>query len=280
MRTQPDDDSQGGGGAPQVDGVPALGLGTSGNTDPDQCAASVRTALELGYRHVDTATSYDNERAVGRGVENADVDREDVFLATKVWYDDLGYRDVLDSAAASLDRLGTDYLDLLYVHWPTDSYDPEATLSAFAELYDDGTIDRVGVSNFDPALLETAVEVCDAPITVNQVECHPLLQQEPLRRYCADQGITLVAYCPIARGAVFDVPELQSIAEKHGVSAAQVSLAWLREKGVVAIPKATGEAHIRDNWASLALDLDESDVAAIDAIDRERRIIDPGFMDW
>jgi len=254
-----------------------LGLGTWQNADHDQCVDSVRTALEVGYRHVDTAQAYGNEAAVGDGIAAADVDREDVFLATKVWKDRLGHRDVVESTADSLDRLGVESLDLLYVHWPADAYDPEATLSAFEELHEDGRIDRIGVSNFEPGHLEDARDAIDAPIVANQVEMHPLLQQEPLREYCADADIELVAYSPLARGEVFEVDVLTDIAAAHDVSAAQVSLAWLRAKGVTAIPKATGEAHIRDNWASLDLELTDAEVARIDALDREDRRIHPDF---
>ena len=264
-------------GAPERSGMPVLGLGTWENDDAEQCVESVRTALETGYRHIDTAQIYRNETAVGDGIAAADVDREEVFLATKVWIDELGGDDVVDSAEASLERLGVDAVDLLYAHWPADAYDPEETLPAFETLYDDGRIDRIGVSNFEPRHIETAREAIDAPIFANQVEVHPLLQQEELREYCDDVGVELVAYSPLARGEVFEAPELQAIAEKHGVSEAQVSLAWLREKGITAIPKATGADHIEDNWASLGLELDETDVAEIDAIDREARQIRPDF---
>ena len=264
-------------GAPERHGMPVLGLGTWENDDAEQCAESVRTALETGYRHIDTAQIYRNEAAVGDGIAAADVDREEVFLATKVWIDELGGDDVVDSAAASLERLGVDSVDLLYVHWPADAYDPEETLPAFETLYDDGRVDRIGVSNFEPRHIETAREAIDAPIFANQVEVHPLLQQAELREYCDDADVELVAYSPLARGEVFETPELQEIAEKHGVSEAQVSLAWLREKGITAIPKATGADHIEDNWASLGLELDETDVAEIDAIDREARQVHPDF---
>ncbi|MUV88418.1 aldo/keto reductase [Natronomonas sp. CBA1123] len=262
---------------PDHSGMPALGFGTWQNDDPEQCTESVRTALDVGYRHVDTAQAYGNEDAVGAGIDAASVDREDVFLATKVWIDQLAHDDVLASTEASLDRLGTDYLDLLYVHWPADAYDPEGTLSAFEELYDAGTIERIGVSNFEPEHLDTAREAIDAPIFANQVEMHPLLQQRELREYCEDAGIELVAYSPLARGDVFDVDVLSDIADDHGVSEAAVSLAWLREKGVTAIPKATSEAHIRDNWSSLGVDLSAADIERIDDIDEQRRLIDPDF---
>ena len=263
--------------APRRDGMPTFGLGTWQNDDPDACAESVRTALETGYRHIDTAQIYHNEAAVGRGIAAADVDREDVFLATKVWIDKLGGEDVIESTEESLERLGTEYLDLLYVHWPSGQYDPEETLSAFERLYEAGTINRIGVSNFEPEHLETAQAAIDAPIFANQVEIHPLLQQRELRSFCADAGIELVAYSPLARGDVFEVDTLSEIAETHGVSEARVSLAWLREKGITAIPKATGAEHIRDNWASLDLELTDAEIGRIDDISAERRFVDPDF---
>lgn len=262
---------------PTARGMPMLGLGTWQNSDPEQCAESVRTALSMGYRHIDTAQVYGNEASVGEGIRTASVDREQVFLATKVWYEQLGYDDVIETTRESLDRLGVDSVDLLYAHWPADPYDAEETLSAFDELADAGHIKHVGMSNFTPELLETAQSVSEASIFANQVECHPLLQQKALRDYCASNDIQLVAYSPLARGAVFDIPELQEIAEKHGVSEAQVSLAWLREKGITAIPKATGEDHLRDNLESVTLSLDDEDISTIDSIDREDRQISPSF---
>jgi len=257
--------------------MPALGLGTWQNDDHDQCVESVRTALELGYRHVDTAQAYGNEAAVGEGLAAAAVEREDVFLATKVWIDQLAPETVRESMAASLDRLGVETLDLLYVHWPAGAYDPEATMSAFAALREQGRIEHVGVSNFTPDHLEAAGAAIDEPIFANQVEMHPLLPQTALREYCADADVDLVAYSPLARGEVFDVDVLTGIADAHDASAAQVSLAWLREKGVAAIPKATGRGHIADNRASLDLELTDDEVARIDAIDREDRLVHPDF---
>ncbi|ELZ03706.1 aldo/keto reductase [Natrialba aegyptia] len=265
---------------PTANGMPMLGLGTWQNDDPEDCTESVRTALEAGYRHIDTAQAYDNEEAVGEGIARANVDREDVFLATKIWISNLSHDDVLETARASIDRLGVDYLDLLYIHWPSRTYDAEETLSAFSELYDEGLIENVGVSNFLPEQVETAVDVCDAPIFANQVELHPLLPQEEIRETCEQNDVEVVAYSPLARGDVFEQPTIQDIAAKHDASEAQVSLAWLREKGVTAIPKATGDAHIRDNWGSLALELEQEDIDAIDAIDETSRKVDPEFGPW
>ena len=265
---------------PTTNAMPMLGLGTWENTDPAACADSVATALERGYRHIDTAQAYGNEAAVGDGLAQAAVDRDDVFLATKIWIDNLAYDDVLETADASLDRLGVDSVDLLYVHWPSRTYDAENTLAAFNELYEQGKIDRIGVSNFQPEQVAEAIELSDAPIFANQVEIHPLLQQEELREVCADHGVELVAYSPLARGNVFDVPEIEAIADDRGVSPAQVSLAWLRQEGITAIPKATSEAHISDNWASLSLELTDDELAAIRDIERTDRQVDPGFGPW
>ncbi len=265
---------------PHAKEMPVLGLGTWENTDPEQCAESVRVALETGYRHVDTAQIYGNEAAVGDGIAAADVDRDEIFLATKVWIDSLSYDDAIQTTEASLDRLGVESVDLMYVHWPARAYDPEETLSAFDELHDRGLVDRVGVSNFEPEQLETAVELLDAPVFANQVECHPMLPQTELRDACDDHDVELVAYSPLARETVFENETLTAIAADHGVSAAQVSLAWLREKGVTTIPKATSRAHIEDNWASLTLDLSEAEVERIDAIETTDRRVDPDFAPW
>jgi 2,5-diketo-D-gluconate reductase B len=265
---------------PTADGMPMLGLGTWQNEDPEQCAESVRTALEMGYRHVDTAQVYGNEAAVGEGIAAADVDREDVFLATKVWTDELSATGVRESTQASLDRLGVDHVDLMYVHWPAGDYDPEETLPAFDGLVDDGLVRHVGVSNFQVEQLDRAREVLDAPVFANQVELHPFLSQENLRAYCAGADVELVAYSPLARGAVLENDVLGDVADTHGVSAAQVSLAWLRAHGVTAIPKATGRDHVADNWASLALDLTDEEVARIDAVEERNRQVDPGFAPW
>jgi 2,5-diketo-D-gluconate reductase B len=262
---------------PRAGEMPMLGLGTWQNDDHDECAASVRTALEMGYRHIDTAQAYRNERAVGEGLAAADVDREEVFLATKVWISNLESGDVVRSTEQSLDRLGTDYVDLLYVHWPAGAYEPDETLPALERLGERGLVRRVGVSNFEPDHVDRAREVLDGPVFANQVEVHPFLPQRELQSYAARTGIEVVAYSPLARGKVLSDQTLGEIAEKHGASEPQVALAWLRERGVTAIPKATSEAHIRDNWESLTLSLDDEDIERIDAIDRRTRTVHPEF---
>jgi 2,5-diketo-D-gluconate reductase B len=263
--------------------VPRLGLGTWQNTDFDQCRESVRTALELGYRHVDTAELYENERPVGAGLAAADVPRESVYLATKILHpratDDVTRASIRAAVEGCLDRLDVERVDLMYVHWPAD-YDLELVHSTLAGLRDDGLIDGVGVSNYEPRHLETALDV-DPDIVANQVELHPLLPQADLRQRCADLGVDVVAYAPLAHGDVFDVPELEAVAERHGVSIPRATLAWLREKGVAAVPKATSKEHIRDNLASRDLALAAEDVATIDGIERTERFFDPDYApEW
>jgi 2,5-diketo-D-gluconate reductase B len=257
-----------------------LGLGTWENTDPAECREAVRGALELGYRHVDTAQLYENEASVGEGIATADVDREDVFLATKVSTGNLAYDDVLGSTEESLGKLGTDYLDLLYVHWPIDTYDAEATLAAFQKLYEEGLIRNVGVSNFGRRHLAEAAGILDAPIFANQVECNPYLQQEDLRAHARDNDYWLVAYSPLARGAVLDDPVLADIAEKHDATVATVTLAWLLSlETVVAIPKARG-SHVAENWAAREIDLDAADLERIAGLDRGERQVDFAAAPW
>lgn len=259
--------------------IPEIGLGTWKNEDLEQCAETVETALDIGYRHVDTAQIYGNESAVGRGITRSDVSRDDVFLATKIWTSNLAYDDVLDSFDTSLDRLETDYVDALYVHWPAGEYTASDSLAAFDELADDGRIHNVGVSNFTEHHLDEALEHVD--VAVNQFEMHPMLPQTDLVQHCREHDVEVVAYSPLARGDVFDCLEVVEVADRHDASPAQAALAWLLEKDVHPIPKATGRPHLEDNYAALDLELTEDDVAAIDDIERRVRKVDPDFApDW
>jgi 2,5-diketo-D-gluconate reductase B len=260
--------------------LPAPGLGTSGNDEFETCAETVREALELGYRHVDTAQMYDNEAAVGAGIERAAVDREEVFLATKVHPDNLAPDDVRATTAESLDRLGVDAVDLLYVHWPLGEYDAEATLPAMDAVREAGLTRHVGVSNFTPDLLAEAREVLDSPVFAHQVECHPWLPQAELRELAAEHDHHLVAYAPVMQGRAGEDDTLAEVAERHGASAHQVSLAWLLGlDDVVPIPKGTGE-HLHENWAARELQLGEEDRDEIAAIDRRERLVDPDAAAW
>ena len=203
-------------------------------------------------------------------------------MATKVHPENLAYEDVLATTRASLGRLGLETIDLLYVHWPIDAYDPEGTLGALNELQADGLVDRVGLSTFTPDLLEEALARLDGALFAHQIEFHPFLQQRELHRYASEHDHWLVGYCPLARGGVLDDPVIADIADGYGVSAARVTLAWATSKpNVAVVPKATGD-HIEDNFAARELTLDDDEIARIDELDRNERFIDdtPGTPPW
>jgi 2,5-diketo-D-gluconate reductase B len=265
--------------------LPPIGLGTLRNTDPEECAETVVEAVDIGYRHIDTAQKYGNEEYVGDGIARADIPREDLFIATKVDETNLSYDDVLRTTEESRERLGIDTIDLHYIHWPAvssheDRYDPSETIPAFNELLDEGVISRVGVGNFDVALSEEAQDLLDVPIFAIQVEMHPLLQQQELVEYVQENDIYLVAYCPLMRGDIVNVPEIAEIAEKRGATPAQVGLTWLLSKdNVVTIPKARGE-HLVENFRAQDVELRPEDIERIDSIDREHRIVDREKGPW
>lgn len=263
-----------------VRSIPRPGFGTYEMTDPDTCRGSVQTALEVGYRHIDTAQGYENEDAVGDGIQVASVDREEVFVATKLSTRNLAYEDVLRTAAESRRRLEVETIDLLYVHWPIRTYDPEETLPALDELVADGHVEYVGLSNFTPELLTEAIDRLESPVLAHQVEMHPLLQQRELHEFAIENDHWLVAYSPVAKGQVTEVEAIQAIAEKHGASPGQVSLAWLLSKdNVVPIPKSAGP-HIEENYRALDLTLDPEDIERIDEISTQRRLVDFESAPW
>ncbi|MFB6310032.1 MAG: aldo/keto reductase [Salinirussus sp.] len=246
--------------------IPVLGLGTWQNTGP-QCAETVQTALELGYRHLDTAQAYENEQQVGAGLSAASVSRGEVFLTTKVWRSNLRHDDVHSSVRRSLERLQVDAVDLLLIHWPHPRVPMAETLGAMDELVEAGLVDNIGVSNFTASQLEKAVNVADHPILTNQVLYHPYIDRAALLSVCRRLDVALTAYSPLARGRVLDDERLATIGQRHDASAAQVALRWLVEQdGVVAIPKATGREHLEANIAALDIELSDEEIAAIDGL--------------
>lgn len=255
--------------------IPDIGVGTGGAEylSGDQCVDIVSSALEMGYRHVDTAQAYGNEAEVGEGIARADVAREDVTVATKVERSKLAYDDVLRSARASAERLGLETIDLLYAHFPTHTYDPAETIPALGTLVDDEAVRHIGVSNFSTEDVEEAIAVADRRIVAHQVEMHPLYQRDELLEQAKELDMVLVAYSPLAQGAVFDVPELTQVADKYGTDEAAVTLAWLAEKdNVAAIPKTTSKRHLRANLEAATIELDPGDVELIESISRQEPV--------
>lgn len=244
--------------------IPALGLGTWRLTG-SACERTVRAALEMGYRHIDTASIYGNEAEVGAALRRSGVPREEVFLTTKVWRDSLGYEPAKRSVAESLHRLGLDHVDLVLIHWPGPGI--AETLHAFAELRAAGRTRWIGVSNFDANLLREAIEEQHADLLCNQVEYHPLNPQREVLEYGRRKGLMLTAYSPLAKGRLVDNPALARIGTAHGKTPAQVVLRWLIEQdGVAAIPKAGSEAHLAANLAIFDFTLSAAERATIDAL--------------
>jgi len=257
--------------------IPQLGLGTW-ELDGRDCERAVGRALELGYRHVDTAEAYGNEEAIGRAVAASGVGREEVFITSKVWRDHLRHEDVLSACRGSLRRLGTRYLDLYLVHWPDSSISLQSTITAMDELLAAGSIRAWGVSNFTIPHLEEALEL--GRPSVDQVELHPRFRQEELDRFCFRNGIGLIAYSPLGHGNVPGDPEIEAIGRPHGKSAAQVALRWSIQKGHVVIPKASGEEHLESNLEVFDFELSEDEMARADALDRGERLLEPGFAEF
>jgi 2,5-diketo-D-gluconate reductase B len=262
--------------------IPRIGLGTWENRDPVKTPQSIAEAIKIGYRHIDDAQMYFNEELVGKGIRESGVPREELFIATKVSPSFLKPDDVKRTTKESLRKLGLDYLDLLYVHWPAETYDAEATIGAFDELQDEGVTRHIAVSNFTPKLLDEARAVAKHELVANQVEMHPLLQQREMVEYVQKHDMYLVAYSPLARGGVGAIPEVSKIAKKHKITEAQVCLAWLlSKKNVITIPKAASTKHLQENLGSLKVKLDRDDIHLIESIDREERIVDPYFApEW
>lgn len=258
--------------------LPKIGFGTW-QLSPKICTNATLKALEIGYRFIDTAQIYGIEDKVGDAIAENIVDRKEIILATKVWVTNLAPDKVISSTEESLRKLKTDYIDILYIHWPARfAYRKKKTLSAFVQLVEQGKIKYIGVSNFSPALIDKARDFCSKPIIANQIECHPLLQQHSYRKHLKKNDMYLIAYSPLARGQALNLPEIQQVAEKHKISRSQAILAWLISMGDIPIPKASSEAHIRENFEAQSIHLDPEDIERIISIKKEKRLINPPIL--
>lgn len=251
-----------------------IGLGTW-QMKGEEAYGAVRTALDVGYVHIDTAQIYENEADVGRAIADSGIDRKQLQVTTKVWRDALDPAVLPSAIEASAQALGG-YVDLALIHWPTNDVPLAATLHALREQQQRGLVRAIGVSNFPPKLLARATQL--APIACNQVEYHPYLAQTVLRDQCRKEGVLLVAYCPLARGKALRDPVVLSIARRVGGTPAQVVLRWLvQQQGVVAIPKSSKPAHIRENLGVDRIDLSQQDMATLSSLARGERLINPPF---
>lgn len=252
--------------------IPQLGYGVY-QVPPHQTRDAVLTALDAGYRHVDTATLYGNEVGVGEAVRDSGLLRDEVFVTTKVWNSDQGYDATMRAFEASMKRLGFEVLDLYLIHWPAAAQDRYVdTWRAMERLYLDGRIRAIGVSNFQPAHLRRILHETEVVPTVNQVELHPYLQQEELRRLHDELGIRTEAWAPIARGGeLLQEQVIAELAEKHNRTPAQVVLRWHVQQGTVVIPKSVTPSRVRENTEIFDFELEDLDMAAIASLDRGHR---------
>ncbi len=244
--------------------MPMLGLGTW-QLKGRQCKRIIKKAIELGYTHIDTAWMYQNQRAIGDALQDIRVEREQLFITTKIWNTHLKHADVLEQFEVCLSDLQMDYVDLLLIHWPSDTVPFEETFAAFQEIYDAGKVKSVGISNFSIAQVERACEVSDLPICTNQVEYHVRNNKETLRDYCEARNIPITAHRPLAVGNLAGDTALKAIGDKHGKTAAQVALRWLIQKGIIAIPKSGSVPHLQENLDIFEWQLTEAEMQSFEA---------------
>ncbi len=259
--------------------IPALGLGTMTLMD-DACVQAVRTALRLGFRHIDTAERYGNEAAVGEGLQqglrDAALVREDVFVTTKVYHDKLAPADFQRSCEESLSKLKLPFVDLLLIHWPSPRVPLSESIAALCRVKREGRTRHIGVANFPTALLAEAVKLASEPLVTNQIEVHPFLDQSRVLTACSKYGMAVTAYCPLARGKVSGNAVLARIGATHDKSASQAALRYLMQQGIIPIPRTANPDHLAANLASFDFTLSKAEMAAIDRLKQpDGRVVNP-----
>jgi len=261
---------------PSGDELSALGFGTW-NLGSGTVKRNVRAALDAGYTHIDTAEGYRNEREIGEAI--AEYDRDVVFLTSKVLAKNLNYESLIDACEGSLERLGTDYLDLYLIHWPNPAISLRESLHAMEELHDRGLVRNVGVSNFSGYQLSCAQHISDVSIAVNQIEFHPWFQRSELVEYCHNTDTVVEASAPLARTEIFDDEVVRELAETYDRSPAQIVIKWAIERDMVALPRSRTPDHIRQN-ADLDWQIEEDDLRRLDERDRDYPVYDTPTRDW
>ncbi len=259
--------------------IPALGFGTwplKGN----QCVDMVRRAIQSGYRHIDTAAFYENEREVGEAIRASGVPRRDIFLTTKIWHSDLANGALQRSVDNSLAQLDDEYVDLALIHWPSKTVAMSEMIAALNDVKNRGLARNIGVSNFTNAMIDEVANLSEHPLACNQVENHPLLDQSPMRATLARHGMALIAYSPLGRaGALFSEPAVISAATAHAKSPAQIVLRWhIQHNGAGAIPRTASPQRLEENLGVFDFALDDEEMTAIQALGaRKNRICDYAF---
>ncbi len=260
--------------------MPYLGLGVYKVENGHQTEETVQTALELGYRSIDTAAFYENEESVGKAVRSSGIKRNELFITTKVWNSDQGYDETLRAFEKSMNNLQLDYLDLYLIHWPVKGKYLE-TWQALEKLYKDGRVRAIGASNFKIHHLEDIIKNSELKPVVNQVELHPRLSQEELRLFCKQNEIAVEAWSPIARGRLLNDPILTSLGKKHGKSPAQIILRWHLQNEVIIIPKSVTPARLKENADLFDFELTSEEMKQINSLNRNERFgADPDNFDF
>jgi len=250
--------------------MPYFGLGVFKTEEGSEVENSVKWAIESGYRHIDTAAIYKNEKGVGNAIKDSKVPREELFITTKVWNDNQRNGTVMEGFEQSLELLQTSYVDLYLIHWPVvGKY--KATWKVMEEIYRSGRAKAIGVSNFLQHHLEDLFKIAEIKPMVNQVECHPYLVQQSLIDFCQSHKIVFEAWSPIMRGAVNNIPLMQELSEKYKKTPVQITLRWDLEKGIVTIPKSVHKERIISNADIFDFELSKDDIKRIDALDKDQR---------
>jgi diketogulonate reductase-like aldo/keto reductase len=259
--------------------IPKLGFGTW-TLKGDDCINCIEHAIDTGYRHFDTAQAYDNEEFVGQSIKNAPIDRDNLFVTTKIFRDQFETKQkAIESLHESLKKLQMDYVDLTLIHWPFPEYELEQLIEPLMELQDDGKTRLIGVSNFTTDHMQKAKEISDNRICMNQVEYHPHLNQDPVLDFCRQNGWGMTAYSPLGRGDALNDDTIQELAEKHNKSEGQIILRWLiQQDNVLAIPKSSHEGRITENFDIFNFELSDEDMQAImECRQANDRQVDPDF---
>lgn len=261
--------------------VPKLGLGTW-QLKGKNCVKGVKTALNTGYRHIDTAQAYGNEDKVGKGIKKSKIDRKEIFLTTKLWRDNLNEQRLVESVEESLEKLKTEYVDLLLIHWPFRDMNQEEVFRELEKVVESGKAKNIGISNFNTSQMKEASRISGEKIFTNQVEYHPFLDQSAVLKKCRELDMMLTAYSPLARGEVLGNQRLKDIGSNYEKSEVQVALRWLvQQENVAAIPKATSPQHIKENLEIFDFSLSSDEMKKIHQLSDQKRKVDPDFApEW